>query len=180
METIRRRSGRTPRCKTQSWYFHYTRKIILQPKEERRTWKDPIVASNYPLVILAAHFFSRDKIHATALASSAIASLLYHKSAERHWLWLDRSLASIAFFSSLLLLRPLIIYRRSPIIVVLLCLDIIFAFFALSFSNSDKSTRYSTATSASYNRWHTVWHSLIFFGQLLLLLNRVYPNSSRE
>ena len=138
----------------------------------RRHWSDPIMASNYPLLMLA--FFFGDA-HGVVLACSAIASLLYHRSAETECLEVDRALAMAAFLSSLALMRTA---AARPGIFLLLLADIFLAFVALNYSNKrgprEKKTR-RTLDNPGYNLWHTAWHLFIVAGQILLLIAKTSP-----
>ncbi len=131
----------------------------------RRHWMDPVVASNYPLLVLGYLF--RD-VHGATLASSAVASLFYHRSAETEFLLVDRTLAAAAFLSSLIIILRTVSWKST--IAVALAADILLAFLALKLSNRRRRTgQQKTLDSPNYNRWHTIWHVLIVAGQLLLL-----------
>lgn len=114
------------------------------------------MASNYPLLVLA--FFFRDR-HGVTLLLSAVASLLYHRSHEKRYLCIDRTLAALAFASSLWRMRSV-----NAVIVPLLIVDIVCAFQTLRLSNRDKKIH--------YDHYHSLWHLFIVGGQLLLFFDR--------
>jgi hypothetical protein len=150
--------------------------ILIKSIVHKRSLFDPLVASNIPLLVVAAAFAvltPHQRLHAAILASSASASFLYHSSIEQHWLWLDQPLAILAFISSMLLSLKLFVHPsggqprtsegRNTWLISLLFLDVAFAFFC--FQNALRPPR-----KHHYLLWHTLWHFAIFLGQIVLLI----------
>lgn len=124
-----------------------------------RRWDDSLIWTNLPLFAVAGLF---NRVHASILVASAVASCLYHRHAELRFLALDRACAMAAFASSLLLMSQLAV----DVLTLALGVDILLAFVTLRLSNFRR--REKTYESAQYHTWHTAWHVFIVVGQLLL------------
>lgn len=117
---------------------------------------DPVVLSNMPLLILALVYRSRGwTLQAAVLAVSAGASLLYHSTVERDFLWLDRPAAILAFFSTLRLMPML---HLSPAEGFTLIASVLLAFFF--YFDAGQDGRYFVS--------HTMWHVMIVVGQSIV------------
>mmetsp|Transcript_15009 Transcript_15009/g.20063 ORF Transcript_15009/g.20063 Transcript_15009/m.20063 type:complete len:251 (+) Transcript_15009:31-783(+) len=130
--------------------------------ESRRWIFDPIVANKIMLWYPCAYTYYRKehRIHAVCLACSAFASFLFHLSREQRFLWLDRPLAHLAFFTTFPeILRFLSQARRNDVSEkMFLGLSIMLSFHFLA----------KAREGADFWVNHCMWHVMIISGQWLL------------
>ncbi|KAJ8602070.1 hypothetical protein CTAYLR_001603 [Chrysophaeum taylorii] len=137
-----------------------------------RTWDDPVVWSNFPLLVLGALWSRYDSRQAILLGCGAAASVMYHSSGEERWLQTDRVLAMAGFGSSLMVAYEVRAVFSAPEALAL-AMVVGLAFVAYRLGDKRKG-------NASYEAWHTAWHGLIVLGQLMLFAAARSRSTSTE
>lgn len=127
-------------------------------RSQRRPLMDLLVFSNVFYCVCAALYILRGyAVHGALLAATGVASFAYHSSAEAEFENLDRGMAIVTFFSTILLLPSL------PNAVALM--SVIAAATAILFK-----FRFQASGTVSSSYWwpHFVWHVNIVLAQGLV------------
>ena len=125
-----------------------------------RTFDDLVLNSNSLFFLNALLWFSVGFVGVSALVCvTALASLLYHRYAERNEFLhtLDQICAYFTLCTTLFVSAPF-----------LNAVGVVILFFSLGFGLLFKITAHS---SEQYDGWHCAWHMCVFFGQMTLALS---------
>ena len=135
-----------------------------------RSWSDPLVWSNFPLLLFANVWMVRGRIiQGLFLGLSGSLSILYHGSYERAWGEADEKWAYVALGWSLWELYNALCRKTRDIALLYVGVMVVDLGVAVGVFIVAKPLRASRVTTPAYSSWHTAWHWAVVFGQGLLL-----------